>query len=169
MPDEGLLGYRELSRKLAKLGQKTGGKVLRSSLIKSTTPTLKEMKLHVPKGDESHRTYKGRLVSPGFASRSIRRVTKILNGYGYVRLGVKREAFYAIQFFDERPGRTPYRISKRRIRAKGRKGRRTIRIKPYTLKAYPWFYRVFEKNQGQMTRDIGKIMGQIIEKSAKNG
>ena len=114
MPDDlALDGYKELSRKLSALGQKVGGKVLRGSMMRATSKVVREMKSKAPVGTVAHRTYKGRLVAPGFGSRSIKRVTRIKDGYASLRIGVRREAFYLIQFKDARPGRTPYQVSKR--------------------------------------------------------
>lgn len=158
MPDDlALDGYKELSRKLSALGQKVGGKVLRGSMMRATSKVVREMKSKAPVGTVAHRTYKGRLVAPGFGSRSIKRVTRIKDGYASLRIGVRREAFYLIQFKDARPGRTPYQVSKR--------GKR--RVKPYAIAATPWFSSVFEKHADAMTRDIGKYMGNLIEKAAK--
>lgn len=158
MPDDLVLdGYKELSRKLSALGEKVGGKVLRGSMMRATTKVVREMKSKAPVGTVSHRTYKGRLVAPGFASRSIKRVTRVKTGYSSLRIGVRREAFYAIQFMDQRSGRTPYKISKR--------GKRQVR--PYSISATPWFSSVFERHQSNMTKDVGKYMGNLIEKAAK--
>lgn len=156
MPDD-LQGYKELSRKLSSLGKRVGGKVLRGAMIRATTPTIREMKSKAPVGTVAHRTYKKRLVAPGFSSRSIKRVSRVKDGYANLRIGVRKEAFYAIQFLDQRSGRTPYAVSKR--------GKKAVR--PYTIQAKPWFSSVFEKHADRMTKDIGGHMGALIEKAAK--
>lgn len=158
MPDDsGLHGYKELSRKLSQLGQKVGGKVLRGAMFRSTTPVIKIMRAAAPVGRNAHRTYKGRLVAPGFLRRSMKRVSRVHRSGVSVRIGVRREAFYGIQFLDQRPGRTPYRISKR-----GKKG-----IRPYSLSARPWFSSVFERESSRITKDVGRFVGSAIERLAK--
>lgn len=49
---------------------------------------------------DEHRTYKGRLVSAGFASRSVRMAVRVSQGSAYAVLGVLAEAFYVLQFFE---------------------------------------------------------------------
>lgn len=160
-------GLPELEKKLAKLGNKVAGKVLRSAVGKATTKTTRKIRQSAPKGSVPHRTYKGRLVRPGFASRSVRKQTKIgrNRSSAYARIGVLAEAFYAVQFYDRR-GRTPYTISTRRVSVgNGRKEKRNI--KPYTLPDKPWFSRVFTSQERQMLDDLRKFLGQNIEKAAR--
>lgn len=50
-----------------------------------------------------HRTYRGRMVGAGFASRNLRMIVKF-NAAGTSAtavLGVRAEAFYAVQFFEK--------------------------------------------------------------------
>lgn len=160
-----LQGYAELSRKFAALGKAVGGKALRSAMVKSTSKVLREMKAKAPVGNEAHRTYKKRLVAPGFGRQSIRRISKVRNDGVSIRFGVKREAFYMIQFLDSRPGRTPYQVTQRRINTK--RGRRKIKVRPYTIGSRPWFSSVFEKHADQMAKDLGKHSAAILEGVAK--
>lgn len=91
---------KELSRKLAKLGQELGTKTLRQAAMGATTPVFKEMKAAIPVGKVAHRTHKGRLVAPGFAKRNIKRRSSAKKGKASVVIGVASEAFYAVQFVD---------------------------------------------------------------------
>jgi len=178
MPDEALHGYKELSRKLAQLGPKVGGKVLRGSLLSATLKTRREMRAKAPvrRTGGAKRTYKGRLVAPGFLSRSIKTQSRVRNGYAFVRIGVRKEAWYGVTLLDKRPGRTPYRITSRKPSRK-RRGRTTSsflrrsrsagEIKSYTLPAYPWFLSTFEKHQNRMVRDVGQQMSKRIIKAMK--
>jgi len=93
-------GLRELEEKLKRLETATAVKALRSAALASTLPTVKEMKAAAPKGKGTHRTYKGRLVAPGFLSRSVKRVTRHRDGVLSVSIGVKAEAFYGVTFLD---------------------------------------------------------------------
>ncbi len=93
-----------LSRKLKRLGAKTGGKFLRAAAMSATLPVLKAARANIPKsaGSELHKTYKGRLVAPGFASRSVARKSIISRDKSFVRvmIGVRPEAFYAAIFVE---------------------------------------------------------------------
>lgn len=93
-------GMKELSLKLAKLGQQLGTKTLRSAAVAATTPVMKEMKAAIPVGKVAHRTHKGRLVAPGYAKRSVRRRSSAKKGKVNVVVGVLSEAFYAVHFVD---------------------------------------------------------------------
>ncbi len=96
-----IYGIPELIRKLNQLPAKTGGKILRESVRYAATPIRALAKLKIPKGSEAHRTYKGNLVSPGFAKRSIKMASKIRrDGVIDLVIGVKAEAFYATQFVE---------------------------------------------------------------------
>lgn len=95
-----VIGVPALIRKLNALDAKTGAKVLRQATMAAAKPVVDEAKIRIPVGDTVHRTYKGNLVGPGFAKRSIKRVSKIIGGTVHVMIGVKREAFYATQFVE---------------------------------------------------------------------
>jgi hypothetical protein len=58
-----------------------------------------------------HKTYKGRIVTPGFAARSIRikSVRTRDRGVGIALLGVKPEAYYALQFVELGTSKQPAR------------------------------------------------------------
>lgn len=95
-------GMKELSKKLSQLGKQAGGKALRNALNASATVVKREMKANIPTGRSAHRTYKGRLVAPGFAKRSITHRSRISadKTRAWARIGVKPEAFYAVQFVE---------------------------------------------------------------------
>jgi len=96
-------GLDELSKKLVALGADLGAKTLRQSTRNAMTIIKREAKLRIPVGDRAHRTYKGRLVPPGFAKASIKAVSRRPrrgSAKARVSLGVKKEAFYATQFVE---------------------------------------------------------------------
>lgn len=95
-------GVKELSKQLSELGKQAGGKALRSAVSAAATVIKREAKINIPKGRRAHKTYKGRLVAPGFASRNIISRTKTNASRTKVtaRIGVRREAFYAVQFVE---------------------------------------------------------------------
>ncbi|RLA58685.1 MAG: hypothetical protein DRQ89_15095 [Epsilonproteobacteria bacterium] len=98
---EAVEGLKELSIKLSRMERATGLKAMRSAAMAATLPTVKEMRAAAPKGNRTHRTFKGRLVAPGFLSRSIIRKTRTGNGVITVTIGTRREAFYGVAFLDE--------------------------------------------------------------------
>lgn len=99
MAKETISGYAGLDKKLKMLGdQKTVIKISKAAVNKSLTPVVKAARQNVPKGTKAHKTYKGRLVSPGFASRNIGKNVKLIGDRISGLVGVKGEAFYAIFF-----------------------------------------------------------------------
>lgn len=97
-----LEGVAELTRQLDALGKLEDGKALRRSVAAGGRVVVKAAKSLIPKGVDAHRTYKGRLVAPGFASRNIRAVTTLSKDKqkATVRIGVRNEAFYAVNFVE---------------------------------------------------------------------
>lgn len=97
-----LEGFDELSRKFKQLGTLDQGKVIRAGGNTGATTVLKAARQTVPEGTREHRTYKGRWVAPGFAKRSLAKKVSLSRDKTRVvaRIGVKREAFYAVQFLE---------------------------------------------------------------------
>lgn len=93
-------GLKELSKNLAELGDTLGGKTLRQATMNATTPAFKKIKAAAPVGSRTHRTYKGRLVAPGFLKRSLKRKSRYKGGRASVVIGVAAEAFYGVSFLD---------------------------------------------------------------------
>lgn len=136
-----LEGVAELNRKLNLLADpKENTKVLRQSAGAAMRVVQKEAKARVPQGSVAHKTYKGRLVAPGFASRSLRVVTSARDGVVTARLGVRAEAFYALQFIELGTSKIP--------RA-------------------PWLVPSFESKQHELLGALADAMRVRIEKIAK--
>ena len=167
-----LIGVKELTKKLDKLDAKLAVKTLRSVLFKATTPVVRQMKSQVPVGTEAHRTYKGRLVSPGFSKRSIKRLTGkrfLSQGKLSIAIGVRAEDFYSIKFYDQGPHTITKRRQRTTIKLSGHAGtrRRSVNIKPYTLRRVPWFQSVFVRNESQMLTNIKNNLSDAVEKIAR--
>lgn len=97
-----MLGFDQLNKGLKALQPKKQVRAIRNAVRAAMKPVEQEAKATVPKGDVPHKTYKGRLVAPGFASRSVRRlsfVSKDKSKFSGV-VGVRAEAFYAVQFWE---------------------------------------------------------------------
>lgn len=106
--DQGLLGAAELSRKLVALGQQP---ITRADIRGAIEPAYKKAVQTIPVGREPHRTYKGRLVAPGFSQRSIRVVSRVDKNGTVISaaLGVRKEAFYAVLFTELGTSKVPAR------------------------------------------------------------
>ena len=100
MSDSSVKGLKKLDAKLNQLQAQTAAKALVQSVRLSLTPLVQEARIRIPWSDRAHRTYKGTLVAPGFASRSIKKSAKLVGGVARGVVGVKREAFYATQFVE---------------------------------------------------------------------
>lgn len=133
-------GFRALDKQLAELADpKATGSVLRSGAGYAMRRVAKQAKAEAPVGRAAHRTYKGRLVAPGFAARSVRVVTKLSRDKQKVSavLGVRKEAFYALQFIELGTSHVP---------------------------AKPWLVPTFERNQRQIITDIKAGMVRRLAK-----
>lgn len=95
-------GLKELTRKLAALSAMDQGKVIRNAGNAAGTVVVKRARATVPTGSVPHKTYKGRWVSPGFLSRSIKKSSRLSRDKNavFVSIGVKGEAFYGTQFLE---------------------------------------------------------------------
>ena len=169
-----LKGFKELAVKLNKLEAGLRVKTLRKALFKATTPVIRQMKSRIPVGTKLHRTYKKRLVGPGFAKRSIKRLTGkkyLRQGKLSIAIGIRTEAYYAIRFYDQGPHTITQRRQSTDTKARGHVGnkRRKISIKPYTLRKSPWFESIFRSNQSAMTLSIKNHLKDEINKVAKSG
>lgn len=158
-----VIGMKQLSDKLSRMKQATAVKALRSAAMAATLPTVRKMKAAAPKGRDTHKTYKRRMVGPGFLSRSVIRKTrkdKETNKIT-VSIGVKREAFYGVTFLDE--GTV---VTQRRQTIKGKKSRRKIQIKPYKIAGHKWFKRVFENDANNIFQLFKQKLADKIKKAA---
>lgn len=93
-------GTAALVKKLEALGKLEDGKALRAAAKAGVKPIFTQAKQNIPKSQDSAKTYKGRIVGPGFASRNIRTITQLKPALGIARasVGVRDEAFYAVNF-----------------------------------------------------------------------
>lgn len=153
MPNE-LAGAKELTQKLSQLERRLAIKILRSAALRSTTPVVRAMKQRVPVGKEAHKSYKGRILVPGFLSRSIRRQSRVRGAKVSVAIGVRKEAFYGVSFLDDGVS----------VRQRRRPNGRVLPVKPYRIGARKWFARTFEQNIGTIQREMIKLLRQQIDK-----
>lgn len=142
-----LEGYAELTKKLAELASpKEGMAALRESVRKPMRDVQKKAQANIakisPGKTDIHRTYKGRLVGAGFASRSLRSVVKMSKkkDSASALLGVRKEAFYAVQFFE---------------------------LGTATIPKQPWLVPALESSRSEAIRSVGDTLKARIEKIAK--
>lgn len=85
---------------MKELGAAASGKALRQSVNYAMTPVLQEARKTAPKGNVAHRTYKGRLVAPGFLSRNIGKKSFLSKSKNFASASVKPagEAWYGQLF-----------------------------------------------------------------------
>lgn len=96
-------GFGKLDKKLAALGNaKKVQKMVRQAVVFALTPVVNEARKDIPEGSESHRLDDGRVVSPGYARRSIKKKTQAgrPGDTFFVRgmVGVRRSAWYSLLF-----------------------------------------------------------------------
>lgn len=139
-----LIGTNVLARKLAALKAAPRGRALRSIVRAGIKPAEQAWQSRIPVGKVPHKTYKGRLVAPGFAKRNIRVTTYVgaTKQSAGAKLGVRKEAFYILQFVERQKGRG--------------KGRNPPTLEPS-----------FESSQSAMLRAVAEKMKKIIQDAAR--
>lgn len=137
-----LEGVAELTAKLTDLGVKVAAKELKGSVKAALEVALHAARSNIPIGTQAHTTYRGRLVSPGFAAQSLHIETKLdkRTGSAVALLGVSREAFYALQF---------------------------IELGTSKYGAHPWLLPAFESSQDAILQDLTAEMRKRVERIAK--
>lgn len=107
MAEYAVQGTRELYEKLRLLASpKEQAATLRASVREPMKQVLKLAEANLAKISPGkrllHRTYKGRLVSAGFAARNMRLIVVMSKDKtaAWALLGVRKEAFYVLQFFE---------------------------------------------------------------------
>jgi len=102
-------GVEKLGKQLRNLGRLAEGRILRAAARAGIQPALARAKALIPVGVDEHRTYKGRDVRPGFARKSVRAIVAVNRDKTVATavLGVRAEAFYAVQFVELGTSKTP--------------------------------------------------------------
>jgi len=140
-------GFRKLDEQLKSLadaaGPRKADQVIRTSLRFAMTPAAKMARAKAPVGTVAHKTYKGRFVTPGFLSRSIRvAVTRVRDGRASALLGPTKEAFYGTTFIETGWGK----------------------VGP---DAAPWLEPAFNATKGEVLDRFRKKLAERIEKERK--
>ena len=115
-----------MSNQLQAMGAAVGGQALKSGAFAAMKPALQAAQAAAPEANPPYgpyatrstpldpypkKTYKGRRVAPGFTRRSvaIRAFLARTRDFVKVSLGVRREAFYAVQFLELGTSKIPKR------------------------------------------------------------
>jgi hypothetical protein len=143
-----LEGTRELERKLRELADpRKQLNVLRASVRNPMNKTDKVARSNIAKISPGktlfHKTYKGRIVGAGFASRNVKVVVKTSKDKQSVSalLGVAPEAYYALQFFE---------------------------LGTAFIPKQPWLMPAFESQKDEMLKGVAATLRKRIETIAKS-
>lgn len=138
MADSRLEGVADLTAQLTELGVKLAARELRGIIGDALKEAEHLARANIPQGEEPHRTYKGRLVSGGFAISTLHIETRLdkRTGSAIATLGVAREAFYATAFVELGTAHMPAR---------------------------PWLRPAFEQSEDAMLKAIGTQMKTRID------
>lgn len=95
-----LEGVKELTGALNQLGRKTAARELVGTVKAALELAEHRARAYMPQGTEPHKTYRGRLVAPGYALTTLHIETRLnkRTGAAVASLGPGREAFYVVQF-----------------------------------------------------------------------
>lgn len=129
-------------RRLQALGKLEDGHALRLAVRAGIKPAQARVTALIPEGVDAHRTYKGRLVAPGFAKRNIRAITVLSKDKQACKalLGVRKEAFYAVEFVERGTSK---------------------------MGAKPWLRPGFEQTLDAQTSAVAASLQKSVEKAAK--
>lgn len=140
-------GTKELVEKLRELASpKEQAAALRASVRVPMREVMRVARANIarisPGKRQWHRTYRGRFVTAGFASRNLRMIVVMSKDKqaAWSLLGVRKEAFYALQFFELGTAKIP---------------------------SQPWLTPAFYQSRNQSIAGVGAELKKRIERIAK--
>jgi len=91
-----VVGVRDLQRRLKAIDKSIQPKIVAQAARAAMIPMMKEARANAPQGKKTHRTYKGRLVAPGFLKRNIKLRKMKLRSKEHIgySLAARKEAWY---------------------------------------------------------------------------
>lgn len=134
-----LAGAKEATAALNELGAKLAAKNLKGAVRRAIEEAEHKARARIPQGTVAHKTYRGRLVSPGFAlsTLGVRTFLDKKTGAAVAILGVGAEAFYAVQFIEFGTSRMP---------------------------AQPWLRPSFEESESKMLSDLAEELKKRVDR-----
>jgi HK97 gp10 family phage protein len=104
-----LEGVAALTKQLEALGSLEDGKALKRAVKSGINEALKEAKQIIPVGKEPHRLSNGLLVNYGYAKSQLRTISTINSAKNVASgiLGVRKLAYYILQFIELGTRKTP--------------------------------------------------------------
>lgn len=137
-----LTGVKELTGKLTEIGAKFAAKELRGTVTDALGEAEHVARSRIPIGTVPHKTYRGRLVSPGFAVTTLHIESFVdkARGKAVALLGVAREAFYAALF---------------------------VELGTSKDNAQPWLQPSFEQSKDPMLQRLAGTLRERVERIAK--
>lgn len=147
-------------------------KVMRQALNAALVPVVKELRASAKKGSKPHKTYKGRLVAPGFLSRSVIKSTRLSKDkhqvFGNVRL--KSEAWYgSLLEHGWRPGKRSRDVKRASKRKSGKGGLsdealKSLGDKRTKITGTKWFSKAVKRSEEEIYKAYADKMQQAILK-----
>jgi HK97 gp10 family phage protein len=138
-----LEGAAELTAQLFELGAQFAATQLKGVAKEAVEIAEHKARAFMPQGEEPHKTYRGRLVSGGYAVSTLHIETRVdkRTGSAVATLGVGREAFYAVAF---------------------------VELGTAHSAAQPWLRPAFESSQDAMLGRVVVSLRERIEKARKS-
>ena len=189
MADISIPGVAEWARKMRALDATLQGKVITGAMRASVAQLTLRIQRQAPRGSRVHKTYKGNSVAPGHLKQSIRAIASTKGGVPMLWLGVRKTAFYGPAFLDEGLTVTKRRLSTgggavrrgflrslrsgetRQVQAHAlrRRGRTTVQIKPYRLRAWYFYERVVRAFLSRVVHGFADELGKRAERALRRG
>lgn len=145
-------GYNKLSKQLSAMQGAVAVKVLKRAANQAMLPVVQQARQNIPVGNPPYESSRsdpypvkglgGKLRTPGFAKRNIARKTIEMRRKGNVlaMVGVKPEAFYAVQWIELGKSNQPAR---------------------------PWLRSALRQAQGKVDTRFRERLRRIIDKAAR--
>jgi hypothetical protein len=147
--NSGVQGSAELRKTLEELGdmqssdwKSTMRAAVRAPMMRVRRRALVNLSAISPGKTPLHKTYLGRMVTAGFAYRNVLLKVKLYprQGAAVANLGVAKEAFYVLSFFE---------------------------LGTSTIPRHPWLTPALEESTDSAVKEVGVAMRRRIEQIAK--
>lgn len=137
-----LEGVADVLRQLGELAALDDGKAIRAAVSAAGKLVVVRAQANIPQGSVMHKTYKGRIVAPGFASRNVTQQVIVSKDkqMAAALIGVRGEAFYAALFVERGTSK---------------------------MAAQPWLVPAFEATQSEQQKGIAASLVKTLKRIAK--